>query len=145
MDLSKEFNGSASDFDGQGHGLPDAMLPPDGTAEVDSHEPAGAGDQIGGKPGPPLYPDGYYASRADHAAPVPVPGAARPNNVVVCRGQTISLPGGNYKAIHLLAAASGGQPVSAAFGVGGSSPTVAIADWTRRARQMPRPASAAPT
>ena len=34
VDLSKDYNGSASDFDGQGHGLPDAMLPPDGTAEV---------------------------------------------------------------------------------------------------------------
>ncbi len=129
VDLTKEDNGSSADFDGQGHGLPDAMLPPDGTAEVAPTNFLALASQLGSKPGPPLYPDGYYASDADHALPFLYPSNGRTNNVVVCRGQSLSLPGGSYKAIHLLAAATGGQPVSAAFGLGNSSQTITIADW----------------
>ena len=139
VDLGKEYDGSASDFDGQGDGLPNAMLPPDGTAEVDSTNPLALANDLGNTPGPPLYPDGYYAGHADHALPFLYASSNRPSNLVVCRGQTINLPGGNYKAIHLLTAATGGQTVNAAFGVGEGSQTLAIADWTATL-----PAGAAP-
>ena len=46
--------------------------------------------------------------------------------MVVCHGQTIDLPDGSYKAIHLLAAATGGSPVQATF----AGQPVTIADWT---------------
>ena len=131
VDLSKDCNASASDFDGQGHGLPDAMLPPDDTSEIPSPNAPSLvlPGQGGGPSGPPLYPDGYYAGPADHAVPFLYPKPGRADNVIACRGQSLSLPGGNYKAIHLLAAAGGGA-AGATFGIGGGSPTVRIADWT---------------
>ena len=129
VDLSKEYNASVSDFDGQGHGLPDAMLPPDGTAEVAPENPLELTNQLDSKPGPPLYPDGYYAGRSDHAIPFLYANGGRTDNMVVCRGQALGLPGGSYRTVHLLAAATGGQSVSAAFGVGSGSQTVAVADW----------------
>ncbi|MBV9849627.1 MAG: hypothetical protein JO250_08055 [Armatimonadetes bacterium] len=139
VDLRKEYNGDGigpdGDFDGRGHALPAEMLPPDGTAEVDINSLMLA-DQSGGKPGPPLYPDGYYAGRADHAVPFLYPDNAKPGNVVVCRGQTLSLPGGNYRAVHLLAA-GGGSTVNAAFGLAGGSQSLTIADWAAPAGATP--------
>ena len=129
------------DLDGAGFALPAETLPPDGTAEID------ANPILLGKPGPPLYPSGFYAVQTgdgftgNHGVsflyPIPREGAP---NVVACQGQTIALPGGAYKAIHLLAAATGGQTVSAAFALSGSSQTLAIADWT----QTPSGPSATP-
>ncbi|MDQ2687279.1 MAG: NBR1-Ig-like domain-containing protein, partial [Armatimonadota bacterium] len=134
VDLSRyaDTGGDANDFDGQGHGLPSEMLPPDATAEVD------ANPLLLAKPGPPLYPSGFYAQRTgddwtgNHRVsflyPAPRQGAS---SVVTCHGQTIDLPGGNYTAIHLLAAAVGGSPVTADFGFGSGHQTVTIADWTQ--------------
>lgn len=136
VDLSKYASSSMSDFDDQGHALPAEMLPPDGTSEVETNP------LLLAKPGPPLYPSGYYAQQtgrdwqSNHGVsflyPVPRSGAA---NVISCQGQTIDLPGGDYKTLHLLAAATGGQPVKADFGLragrGTTPQTVTIADWTQ--------------
>ncbi len=128
VDLSKQFDASTADFDGQGDGFPDVMLPPDGTAEI-LENPLELANQLGVKPGPPLYPDGYYSGHADHRLPF-LYSAGSGNNAVSCRGQSLGLPGGNYRAIHILAASAGTQPVPAAFGVGGTSRTLTIAPWT---------------
>ncbi len=137
--------GSAGDFDGAGHAFPAETLPPDGTAELD------ANPILLGKPGPPLYPSGYYAAATgdgpndNHALPFlyPIPRAGK-MNVVACQGQTINLPDGNYKAVHLLAAATGGQSVSASFGLQSGNQTtpitVSVSDWS----QSPTGANAAP-
>ncbi len=119
-------------FDGQGRTFPGAMLPPDATTEVDGNP------LLIGKAGPALYPSGYYAqavgteSTSNHRVSFLYP---RPdvNNVVVCRGQTMSLPGGNYRAIHLLAALSGVQSAPAAFAVPGQNALapLAVAAWTQ--------------
>lgn len=103
-------------FDGAGHAFPAVMTPPDGTSEVDGNP------LLLGKPGPPLYPSGYYSQQtgaddaSNHRVSFLYPKADAPD-VVTCRGQTLDLPGGNYRAVHLLAASVGG--VSAAFSVPG--------------------------
>jgi len=143
VDLTKSFNtvGIASvevskngGFDGRAGTLPAETLPPDDTAEVE-------GDPFTqGKPGPPLYPSGYYTAQvgageaSNHAVSFLYPSVREGlPNVVACTGQTISLPSGRYKALHLLAAASGGAPVTANFGLQfdrDSQPVpVSIADW----------------
>ena len=142
LDLTKDVNAvgmtdsaiSGEGFDGAGHTLPLEMLPPDGTAEIEGNP------FLGGKPGPPLYPNGYYSSQtgidafSNHAVTFLFPFAAADHpNVLSCAGQSIALPSGSYKAIHILAAATGGQPVSAEFGIrdrdGITARTVSIADW----------------
>ena len=143
VDLTKSFNtvGIASSgvsktggFDGHGATLPAETMPPDGTAEVE-------GDPFAlGKPGPPLYPSGYYTAwigadeASNHAVSFLYPNIREGlPNVVACLGQTISLPGGRYKALHLLAAATGGASVQANFGLQLDRDTqavsAAIADW----------------
>ena len=143
VDLAKSFNtvGLASGgvsktggFDGHGATLPAELLPPDGTAEIEGNP------FLFGKPGPPLYPSGYYTAQtgadetSNHAVSFLYP-AVREGlpNVVACTGQTISVPSGRYKALHLLAAASGGASVPASFGLQFGSETqplsVPIADW----------------
>lgn len=126
--------GGAGDFDGQGRALPAEMLPPDGTAEIDVNP------LLLSRPGPPLYPSGFYAQRTgegwqgNHSVSFLYPASRQgASNVVSCQGQTIDLPGGNYTAVHILAAATGGQPVAAGFALrGGSQPqTITIADWTQ--------------
>jgi hypothetical protein len=143
VDLSKYVttNGIAGpdkvgDFDGQGHALPAESLPPDGTSEVDTNP------LLSGKPGPPLYPSGYYAamtgsgwdSNHDVAFLYPIPHESAAN-VVVCQGQTLDLPDGNYKAVHLLMAGTSGQTVTASFGLRTGGQTVAqslsVTDWTQ--------------
>lgn len=137
IDLSRYANGSgvsgpsgSGDFDGQGHALPTEMLPPDGTAEVD------ANPLLLARPGPPLYPSGFYTQKTgegltdNHSVSFLYPARQSTSNIVTCQGQTIDLPGG-YTAIHLLAAATGGSPVSADFGLGGGRQTIKIADWTQ--------------
>ncbi len=145
VDLAKAFNsvgiasGPASKsggFDGHGSTLPAEFLPPDGTAEVDLNP------LLIGKPGPPLYPSGYYTARvgkdlnSNHAISFLYPNVrdGQPN-VVSCTGQTLSLPGGKYKAIHLLMAAGSTAPVTASFGVqydrDALSPvSLTVANWT---------------
>jgi hypothetical protein len=143
IDLSKSFNtvGIAADevsktggFDGHGATLPVETLPPDGTAEVD------AIPLVLGKPAPPLYPSGYYTSQvgtgetSNHAVSFLYPDVREGlPNVVACTGQTIVLPGGKYKAIHLLAAAASDTMVAANFGLQYGSETsplsLTIADW----------------
>jgi len=119
-------------FDGQGRTFPAVMLPPDATTEVDGNP------LLIGKAGPALYPSGYYAqsvgvdSGSNHRVSFLYP---RPDvkNIVVCHGQTIDLPGGNYRAIHLLAASSGGQNITAAFAVPGQNALapVTVSAWTQ--------------
>ncbi|MCW3062677.1 MAG: putative cellulase [Capsulimonas sp.] len=117
------------DFDGKGAALPAEMLPPDGSGEIDLIA------LLAPKPSPPLYPAGYYSgqsgegSKSNHAHSFLFPTGK--NNVVVCKGQQITLPGGNYKAIHILAAATGGAPVTATFSPGPSakSASLTIEDW----------------
>ena len=122
------FGGGASDgvdFDGKGGALPSEMLPPDASGEPEINP------LLAPKPGAPLYPAGYYSglSSDNHARTYLFPTGK--NNIIVCKGQQISLPGGNYKAIHLLAAATGGAPVTATFSPGPSarSGSLTLQDW----------------
>jgi hypothetical protein len=64
VDLTKYFDcpgiaadesGAGAGLDGHGSSLPAAILPPDNVAEID------ANPLLLGKPGPPLYPAGYYS------------------------------------------------------------------------------------
>jgi hypothetical protein len=144
VDLTKVFNtiGSASEsvgksggFDGHGDTLPAEMLPPDVTSEID-------GDPLlQGKPGPPLYPSGYYTAQvgtdaaSNHALSFLYPAVkAGLPNAVSCSGQTIAIPDGKYQAIHLLAAASSDAPVTSSltvqYGTETASLPVAVADWS---------------
>ena len=145
VDLTKAFNtvgiapespGKTGGFDGHGSVLPSEVLPPDVTSEID-------GDPLLlGKPGLPLYPSGYYTLQtgtdadSNHALSFlyPVAKGSLPN-VVACSGQTITLPGsGKYQAIHLLAAAGDGVPVTvsinALYGSETASLPITIADWS---------------
>ncbi len=145
VDLTKAYNtlgiapespGKTGGFDGHGAVLPSEALPPDVTSEVD-------GDPLLlGKPGLPLYPSGYYTVQtgtdegSNHALSFLYPSVKGSlPNVVACSGQTISLPSsGKYQAIHLLAAASDGAPVTASFSALYGSETVSlpvtVADWS---------------
>ena len=144
VDLTKSFNaiGLASGgvskkdgFDGHGAALPAELMPPDGTSEID------AIPLLLGKPGPPLYPSGYYTAQtgadeaSNHAVSFLYPNVREGlPNVVSCTGQTLTLPGGKYKAIHLLAAAGGPSPVSTSFSLGYDKDTqsapLTVAAWT---------------
>ena len=93
-------------------------MPPDGTAEVEGIP------LLVGKPGPPLYPSGYYTAQvgagetSNHAVSFLYPNVREGlPNVISCAGQTLALPGGKYKAMHLLTAAGGSAPVTASFGL----------------------------
>ena len=121
-------------FDGHGSMLPVEMMPPDGTGEAD------ANPLLIGKPGPPLYPSGYYTSQigadgaSNHAVSFLYPNVREGlPNVVSCTGQTLSLPGGKYKALHLLMAAGSSVPVTASFSLQydrDSQPvSLTVADW----------------
>jgi len=143
LDITKAFNtvgiasGTASKtggFDGHGATLPAELLPPDGTAEAD------ANPLLIGKPGPPLYPSGYYTAQigtdaaSNHAVSFLYPNVREGlPNIVSCTGQTLSLPGGKYKAIHLLMAAGSAAPVTDSFSLQydrDSQPiSLTIADW----------------
>ena len=143
VDLAKSFNtvGIASEeasktggFDGHGATLPAEALPPDSTAEIEGIP------LVLGKPGLPLYPSGYYTAQvgagaaSNHAVSFLYP-AVRGGlpNIVSCTGQTIALPGGKYKAVHLLAASTGGASAPASFGLlldrDTQTVSVPIADW----------------
>ena len=143
VDLTKAFNtvgiaseavGKTGGFDGHGDTLPAAMMPPDVTSEVD-------GDPLlEGRPGPPLYPSGYYTAQvgtdaaSNHALSFLYPAVkASLPNVVSCSGQTISLPSGRYGAVHLLAASSSDAPITANINVQYGNETVSlpitVADW----------------
>ena len=135
LGIASEAAGKTGGFDGHGAVLPAEMLPPDVTSEVDGNP------LLLGKPGPPLYPSGYYTvmtgSGADsnHAVSFlyPIAKAGVPN-VVACSGQTITLPSsGKYQSVHLLAAASDGVPtsvsLSAVYGSETTSLPVTVADW----------------
>ena len=50
------------------------------------------------------------------------------NNAVVCNGQTINLPAGNYTKLYLLAAAD--QNTKGIFAIDGQSKTINIQSWT---------------
>ncbi len=154
VDLTKSFNaiGIASwevakdkGFDGHGDTLPDELLPPDGTAEVD------AIPLLVGKPGLPLYPSGYYTAQvgageaSNHAVSFLYPGIREGlPNVISCTGQTLTLPGGKYRALHLLAASGGGSPINADFSLQYDKEaqplSVMVADWGA----MPTGAGATP-
>ena len=145
VDLTKSFNtlgiapespGKTGGFDGHGAVLPSEALPPDVTSEVD-------GDPLLlGKPGLPLYPSGYYTVQtgtdgdSNHALSFLYPAVKGTlPNVVACSGQTITLPSsGKYQAVHLLAAASDGLPVTvninALYGSETASLPVTVADWS---------------
>jgi hypothetical protein len=122
------------DFDGLGDALPGEMLPPDGTAETD------ANPLLLGKPGPPDYPSGYYAqvvgtgAESNHRIAFHYPDKGG-NDVVTCNGQSVVIPDGKYRAVHLLMAATGGSPVTDGFSLAygdKDSPnpqTVTVADW----------------
>lgn len=123
---------SGAGFDGQGRSFPAAMLPPDATTEVDGNP------LLIGRAGPALYPSGYYAqsvgtgSASNHRVSFLYP-RADVANVVTCHGQTLDLPNGSYRAIHLLAASGSAQGTAAVFAVSGQSALapVPIAAWTQ--------------
>ena len=145
VDLTKSFNsvGIASSpvsktggFDGHGAVFPAEMMPPDGTGEED------ANPLLIGKPGPPLYPSGYYTAQvgtesdSNHSVSFLYPNVREGlPNIISCNGQTLSLPGGKYKAMHLLMAAGSPPHVAASFSLHYARDTSApisltIADWT---------------
>jgi len=127
VDLTKAFNtlgissgetSKTGGFDGHGAVLPAELMPPDGTSETEGIP------FLSGKPGPPLYPSGDYTAQigtgaaSNHALPFLYPSVREGlPNVVSCTGQTIALPGGKYKALHLLTAAGSNSPVTASFGL----------------------------
>ena len=143
VDLTKSFNAvgirsgetsKSGGFDGHGATLPAELMPPDGTSEIDTLP------LLLGKPGLPLYPSGYYTAQvgageaSNHAISFLYPNVREGlPNVVSCTGQTLALPGGKYKAIHLLAAAGGAAPVTTSFTLGydkDSLPSpVTISSW----------------
>lgn len=154
VDLTKSFNAvgissgevsKTGGFDGHGATLPAELLPPDGTAEVEGIP------LLEGKPGPPLYPSGYYTAQtgadaaSNHAVSFLYPNVREGlPDIISCTGQTLTLPPGKYRALHLLAAAFGNSPVTASFGLQGDRDTqplsVTISDWG----QAPRGENAAP-
>jgi hypothetical protein len=143
VDLTKSFNAlgiadavvsKKGGFDGLGAALPAEMMPPDATQEVEGNP------LLLGKPGPPLYPSGYYTARvgadadSNHAISFLYPNVrAGLPNVVSCKGQTLVLPPGKYRTLHLLAAAGGDAPTAADFGLQYDRETlpqaVTIATW----------------
>jgi hypothetical protein len=115
-----------------GSQLPIGMLPPDGAGEVDVNP------LMLGKPGPALYPSGYYAGstgtgwQSNHAVPfLYSTGAA--HDGIACDGQRVDLPPGPCREIHVLAAVADADPVTANFGVienGNSSPSaLTVSSW----------------
>lgn len=56
------------------------------------------------------------------------PKSGNAQNAVVCKGQTVSLPGGNYNRLYLLAAAA--KDTSGKFVVGGKTVDLSIQSWT---------------
>ena len=142
IDLTKAFNtvGIASEevsktsgFDGHGDTLPAEMLPPDVTSEID-------GDPLVlGKPGLPLYPSGYYTAQigtgadSNHALSFLYPAVkAGLPNVVACTGQSISVPGGKYVAVHFLAASDSASittSISAQYGGDTAALPVTVSSW----------------
>jgi len=135
LGIAPESAGKTGGFDAHGAVLPAEMLPPDVTSEVD------ADPLLSGKPGLPLYPSGYYTVQtgsgpdSNHAVSFLYPAAkAGVPNVVGCSGQTITLPNGKYQAVHLLAAASDGIPItfslSAQYGNETASLPAIVADWS---------------
>ena len=124
-------NGSVAGdgFDGAGHLLPSEYLPPDGTAEQ------GANPLLNGPAGVPLYPSGYYSAQvgeganSNHRVSFLFPQADGTPNVVTCKGQTLTVPGG--RTLHILMAAGSDAPVTADFVTGNGAPqTVSVASWT---------------
>lgn len=146
VDLQAYFNGrgvafegeQVPGFDGAGAAIPGEMLPPDGSSELD-------GDPLLiGKPGPDLYPSGYYSSEtgggwlSNHRISFLFSSKVE-KDVVSASGQTIAVPAGQYTAVHVLAAAAADRTVSAHFrlnGSGAESDAVAdIAPWTQAGGQ----------
>jgi hypothetical protein len=144
VDLTKVFDSDGigyetspelGDFDGNGRSLPGGFMPPDGTQEVDTNP------LLAGKALRPEYPSGYYSSVVDQGLASNhrisfVYGPKGANNVVTCKGQLITLPPGNWKAVHILAASVGStNEVPAEFGIGYKNgvevATVQIANWTK--------------
>jgi hypothetical protein len=135
LGIAPESPGKTGGFDGRGGVLPSEALPPDVTSEIE-------GDPLlMGKPGLPLYPSGYYTVQtgtdadSNHALSFLYPAVKGSlPNVVSCTGQTIALPSGKYQAVHLLAAASGGAPVTvnidALYGSETASLPITVADWS---------------
>ena len=145
VDLTKNLNSvgigsgptsKSGGFDGHGATFPAELMPPDGTAENELNP------LLIGKPGLPLYPSGYYTAQvgkdlaSNHAISFlyPVVRDGQPN-VIACTGQTLSLPSGKYKAIHLLMAAGSTAPISEGFGLqydrdAPSSAALTVAGWS---------------
>jgi hypothetical protein len=151
VDISKYFNGNGigrqstdekADFDGKGDSLPAAFMPPDGTQELNVNP------MLVGKPGPPEYPSGYYSSSvgvdagSNHRIAF-LYGAKYVCNMIVCKGQRITLPDGDWKTVHILAAStsdSGSLSAQIELGYkdGDSAKTIRFASWTK----VPDPATA---
>jgi hypothetical protein len=133
VDLSAYFNdrGVAFEgenipgFDGQGGSLPGEMLPPDGASELDGNP------LLIGKPGLALYPSGYYSTQtgsgwsSNHRISFLFPSKVD-KDVVVAKGQTISLPSIGCHTIHILAAAASDAPVP--FKINGIA--ISVYPWT---------------
>jgi hypothetical protein len=131
VDLTKYVPASDPPFGADGSQLPVGMLPPDGAGEVDVNP------LLLAKPGPPLYPSGYYAGTvgsgwsSNHAVPFLFSGQVAQNGIA-CTGQRIDLPT-SAREVHVLAAASSNDPVSAAFGLADGSritnSDITVASW----------------
>ena len=129
---------TTANFDGKGGALPDEMFPPDGAAEADLNP------LLRPKPGQPLYPAGYYAGSgpSSHAVPYLYPARQKTDkDTVVCSGQRISFPGGNYRAVRILAASTdpGGTRGTFSLRSGGAfvgKQEIEIANWLSAPEQI---------
>lgn len=123
VDLGRAFNRDAvagesaptdGDMDGAGATLPAEDFPPDAFGLL-AAAPAALESPTSKKPKntppTPAYPSGYYADISPTARRIgfrygpKTPGA---KNAIACEGQTITLPGGRYSGLHLVAAATTG-------------------------------------
>ena len=132
VDLTRYASTADPPFASNGGQLPEGMLPPDGAGEVDVNP------LLLGKPGAPLYPSGYYAHAigtgwdSNHA--VPFLYAGDPSHAgIACSGQRVDLPPGPCREIHILAASTSTDAVTASFGAADGSKVAAtdlsIASW----------------
>jgi len=144
--LAGSFNGRAiaaegdtgeAGIDGKSNAIPAEQIPPDGTREL-----TGNPFDIG-KPGPNYYPSGYYVGSGaisgqsqpmspqspsldpNHMISFLYP-AKLGNDVISCTGQTVMLPSGSYKTIHILSAAASANSIDAPFKIAGAAGSQAV-------------------
>ena len=133
VDLTTQFNdrGIAAEgdtvgggIDGKGNAIPAEQIPPDGTRELTGNP------FVIGKPGPAYYPAGFYIGSGgienfittdvtqsistDHLISF-IYADKGGKDMIGGGGQTIAIPEGAYKSIHILAAAASSSTLDATF------------------------------